>query len=101
MLFIFLDSPPGSPHEPGVEMSRLSLWNIYHGQGSPPIPATTPTPEPQKEPINLEKRESLTGTPGPPPAKRPVADPDESKISGTHIKISSRGNNNLQYTFNR
>ncbi|XP_054278585.1 protein dead ringer-like [Macrosteles quadrilineatus] len=79
------NSPPTSPPESALaafDMSRLTLWNLYHNQGSPP--------EPQKEPINLEKREDPVG---PPPAKRHQPDPaDEPKtgLQGTHIKISSR-----------
>lgn len=60
-------------------MSRLTLWNLYHNQPSPP--------EPQKEPINLEKREDPVG---PPPAKRHLPDAEDIKMTGTHIKISSR-----------
>ncbi|RZF40631.1 hypothetical protein LSTR_LSTR007514 [Laodelphax striatellus] len=92
------NSPPGSPHEPSFsEMSRLSLWNLYHGGGgsasSPPLalaPAShssPATPEPQKEPINLEKRESSSASP---PAKRLVSDsPEPTKLP--HIKISNKG----------
>ncbi|XP_039278287.1 protein dead ringer [Nilaparvata lugens] len=101
------NSPPGSPHEPSFsEMSRLSLWNLYHGGGStasspPPAPAAAShssspaTPEPQKEPINLEKRESSSASP---PAKRFVCDSPEPKYEPKHtpsklphIKISNKG----------
>ncbi|XP_073998977.1 uncharacterized protein isoform X2 [Rhodnius prolixus] len=87
-------SPPSSPPEgnggaltPG-EMSRLTLWNIYGAAGG------SPPSEPQKEALNLEKRE---GSPHPaqPPSKRHLADHDNQdiSISNTHIKISSRGDN--------
>ncbi|KAF6216932.1 hypothetical protein GE061_001283 [Apolygus lucorum] len=80
-------SPPGSPPEgtaAGInplEMSRLTLWNLYH------------TPEPQKEALNLEKRDDPLP---PPPPKRHYPDNSQddtpnNTISGTHIKISSRG----------
>lgn len=75
-------SPPTSPPESALaafDMTRLSLWNLYHNQPSPP--------EPQKEPINLEKREDPVG---PPPPKRHQPDTEETKMAGTHIKISSR-----------
>uniref|UniRef100_A0A1B6JUY7 ARID domain-containing protein n=1 Tax=Homalodisca liturata TaxID=320908 RepID=A0A1B6JUY7_9HEMI len=75
-------SPPTSPPETALaafDMSRLTLWNLYHNQ-------TSPT-EPQKEPINLEKREDPVG---PPPLKRHQPDSEEPKVTGTHIKISSR-----------
>lgn len=75
-------SPPNSPPESALaafDMTRLSLWNLYHNQPSPP--------EPQKEPINLEKREDPVG---PPPPKRHQPDTEETKMAGTHIKISSR-----------
>uniref|UniRef100_A0A1B6DEC3 ARID domain-containing protein n=1 Tax=Clastoptera arizonana TaxID=38151 RepID=A0A1B6DEC3_9HEMI len=75
-------SPPSSPQESPLnsfDMSRLTLWNLYHNQPSPP--------EPQKEPINLEKREEPVG---PPPAKRHLREAEDIKTSGTHIKISSR-----------
>lgn len=78
----FTASPPTSPPESALaafDMTRLSLWNLYHNQPSPP--------EPQKEPINLEKREDPVG---PPPPKRHQPDTEETKMAGTHIKISSR-----------
>lgn len=83
-------SPPTSPPESALaafDMTRLSLWNLYHNQPSPP--------EPQKEPINLEKREDPVG---PPPPKRHQPDTEETKMAGTHIKISSRSKS-LFYTF--
>ncbi|OAD62519.1 Protein dead ringer [Eufriesea mexicana] len=135
-------SPPSStPPRDGafsaLEMSRLTLWNMYNnntlypGVGhqppmSPqashsPVPPAS-SPEPQREALDLGLRSSpvsssparqsspssggsmqvkrdpdLTGTPGPPPAKRLLSD-DDSPIEknatasvGTHIKISNRG----------
>ncbi|KAK9497130.1 hypothetical protein O3M35_004506 [Rhynocoris fuscipes] len=85
-------SPPSSPPEgnggaitPG-DMSRLTLWNLY-GAAS-----TSPPSEPQKEALNLEKREG-SPHPGQPPNKRHLTDNDSQDltISNTHIKISSRG----------
>ncbi|XP_076236263.1 retained [Calliopsis andreniformis] len=135
-------SPPSStPPRDGtfsaLEMSRLTLWNMYNnntlypGVGhqpplSPqashsPVPQAS-SPEPQREALDLGLRSSpvsssparqsspssggslqvkrdpdLTGTPGPPPAKRLLSDEDspaDKKIPasvGTHIKISNRG----------
>ncbi|CAL7936838.1 unnamed protein product [Xylocopa violacea] len=135
-------SPPSStPPRDGtfsaLEMSRLTLWNMYNnntlypGVGhqppmSPqashsPVPPAS-SPEPQREALDLGLRSSpvsssparqsspssggsmqvkrdpdLTGTPGPPPAKRLLSD-DDSPLEksatasiGTHIKISNRG----------
>ena len=91
MKIIFTASPPGSPPEPiGVvgtpsgmnplEMTRLSLWNFCSASASP---------EPQKEALNLEKREDRIP---PPPPKRPHTDNEETHMPGAHIKISTRGN---------
>lgn len=88
MLFFWSGSPPGSPPEGAaaginpLEMSRLTLWNLYH------------TPEPQKEALDLGKRDDPIP---PPPPKRHYPDNSQdevpnSAISGAHIKISSRGN---------
>ncbi|XP_014257414.1 protein dead ringer-like isoform X2 [Cimex lectularius] len=80
------NSPPSSPPEStsGVinplEMSRFTLWNLYHSASQP---------EPQKEALNLEKRDEPIP---PPPPKRHYPDNNEDiNISGAHIKISSRG----------
>lgn len=78
-------SPPGSPTEGSgvsmnpLEMSRLTLWNLYNN--------TSPQ-EMQKEALNLEKRDEPLP---PPPPKRHYPDNDDLNITGTHIKISSRG----------
>ncbi|XP_068970941.1 protein dead ringer-like isoform X2 [Bombus flavifrons] len=112
--------PPSTPPRDGsfgaVEMSRLTLWNMYNNNGlypgmahqpsmSPqashsPVPAA-PTPEPQREALDLGLRSSpiclspirqsspssggsmhirkdqdLTNTPGPPRAKRSFSEDD-------------------------
>ncbi|XP_067001246.1 protein dead ringer isoform X2 [Anabrus simplex] len=91
---------PSSPQEAALnalEMSRLTLWNLYGGNSAPaPLP---PVPmEPQKEALNLDVREREVKREheepvGPPPAKRLLGDEDGVKMaqSGTHIKIASRG----------
>lgn len=80
----FLDSPPGSPTDGSgvnpLKMSRLTLWNLYNNISPPDM---------QKEALNLEKREDPLP---PPPPKRHYPDGDDVNITGTHIKISSRGN---------
>lgn len=89
---------PGSPPEGSaatgggispLEMSRLTLWNLYHH--SPAVAAV----EPQKEALNLEKRLE-DPIPPPPPPKRHYPDNSQvdvnNAIGGAHIKISSRGN---------
>lgn len=90
-------SPPSatSPLNP-LEMSRLTLWNLYNNNPTPPCS------EPQKEPINLSEN-SHPVTPSvkreqerdpPPPAKRPHHDDEGSPTTSpnsTHIKINSRG----------
>nr|XP_024219828.1 uncharacterized protein LOC112211797 [Halyomorpha halys] len=76
-----LNSPPGSPSEGTavnmnpLEMSRLTLWNIYNNAAPQ---------ETQREALNLEKRED----PLPPPPKRHYPDNDDLHISNTHIKIA-------------
>lgn len=92
-------SPPSatSPLNP-LEMSRLTLWNLYNNNPTPPCSV-----EPQKEPINLSdsnnasppqiKREQTERDP-PPPAKRIQHDDDRESSpinNSTHIKINSRG----------
>ncbi|KAL1130089.1 hypothetical protein AAG570_013028 [Ranatra chinensis] len=80
----YLGSPPSSPPTDGgcgvspVEMTKLSLWNNVYGAG------VGGSPPPQKEALNLEKREDR------PPPKRPHPDNDQL-LSGAHIKISTRG----------
>lgn len=84
MWFSYAATPPSSPQESALsafDMSRLTLWNLYHNQTSPP--------EPQKEPINLEKREDPAAGPPPPKRHQPESN-EEVKMAGTHIKISSR-----------
>ncbi|GLV40612.1 retained [Carabus blaptoides fortunei] len=90
-------SPPNatSPLNP-LEMSRLTLWNLYNNNPTPPCP------EPQKEALNLSEAtnsvsNSIKREPErdpPPPAKRLQHDEDRgSPVSSpsTHIKINSRG----------
>ncbi|KAK9711747.1 ARID/BRIGHT DNA binding domain [Popillia japonica] len=95
-------SPPSatSPLNP-LEMSRMTLWNLYNNN--------QPPQEPQKEALNLSdpqmppaltvKREPDTRE-SPPPAKKFVKDDDEEdqqsqqqkqSSPSTHIKINSRG----------
>ena len=110
-------SPPSStsPQEAALNalgMSRLTLWNICNNN-SPVVP---PTPEPQKEALNLEVREqqarALQETVvkrenddpiGPPPAKRILSEEENTKmhsgVAGAHIKIASRGNTLYLYFF--
>ncbi|XP_050514172.1 protein dead ringer-like isoform X2 [Diabrotica virgifera virgifera] len=78
-----------------LEMSRMTLWNLYNNN--------QPNVEPQKEPINLSEPSSgvLKREPecreSPPPPKRPVKEEEEPEPSkamhspSTHIKINSRG----------
>lgn len=89
-------SPPGatSPLNP-LEMSRMTLWNLYNNN-QPPV-------EPQKEALNLSepalqlpivKRESENRESPPPPKKfSKVEDEQPKQLSppSTHIKINSRG----------
>ncbi|KAJ8963116.1 hypothetical protein NQ318_018581 [Aromia moschata] len=77
-----------------LEMSRMTLWNLYNNN-QPPV-------EPQKEPINLSepsatvKREPECRE-SPPPPKRvskeeeEERDPPKTVSPSTHIKINSRG----------
>ncbi|XP_043279131.1 protein dead ringer-like isoform X2 [Venturia canescens] len=132
--------PPSTPPREAfsaLEMSRLTLWNMYNnntlypGVGhQPPLSpqaSNSPhrqaaSPEPQREALDLGLRSSplsssptrhsppsssssiqakrdpeLSGTPGPPPAKRLLSDDDSPNekhvpaLAGTHIKISNRG----------
>ncbi|KAJ8927658.1 hypothetical protein NQ314_019860 [Rhamnusium bicolor] len=77
-----------------LEMSRMTLWNLYNNN-QPPI-------EPQKEPINLSepsttvKREPECRDDSPPPTKRVSKEEEEPEppkphSPSTHIKINSRG----------
>lgn len=103
-------SPPSStsPQESTLNalgMSRLTLWNLCNNNSTSVVP---PSQEPQREALNLEvreqqaralqesivKRESDEAV-GPPPPKRIMSSEDNmnkhSGVSGTHIKIASRG----------
>ncbi|XP_015594703.1 protein dead ringer isoform X2 [Cephus cinctus] len=130
-------TPPRDSAFSALEMSRLTLWNMYNnntlypGVGhQPPLSPQTShsplppnsSPEPQREALDLGLRSSpmsssptrqsppssggsvqikreqeITGTPGPPPAKRLLSDDDSPAeksvpaLAGTHIKISNRG----------
>lgn len=109
------NSPPSSssPQDAALEMSRLSMWNLYN----PPMPPVIP--EPQKEALNLDVREQqqqraaqdsasvkreivvkreVEEPSATPPAKRLMLNDEDSNslkshgpITGTHIKIASRG----------
>lgn len=100
-------SPPSStsPMNP-LEVSRMTLWNLYNNN--------QPPPEPQKEALNLSdpqlqpplnvKREPETRESSP-PAKKFVKDDEEDEqlqpkqsSPSTHIKINSRGMS-IQYKF--
>ncbi|KAK6630567.1 hypothetical protein RUM43_014552 [Polyplax serrata] len=107
------NSPPSStsPREAlsAIEMSRLTLWNLYNNNHHTPT-----TPEPQKEALDLgvkeqqqtqrqtsphvkrEPQEAITN--GPPTKKLlPEEDDDEGEREGikvdgkAHIKITSKG----------
>lgn len=88
------DTSPPNPTSPlnHLEMSRMTLWNLYNNN-QPPI-------EPQKEALNLAdttpqiKREPENRDSPPPPKKFNKDEPDEQNKSispTTHIKINSRG----------
>lgn len=76
-----------------LEMSRMTLWNLYNNN-QPPV-------EPQKEPINLSEPAAVKREPecreSPPPPKRlpkidePEPEPPKTISPSTHIKINSRG----------
>ncbi|XP_074032588.1 retained isoform X3 [Leptinotarsa decemlineata] len=90
-----------------LEMTRITLWNLYnnnhhhnnHHQNNPV--------EPQKEPINLSESSSQSSTvkrepdhrESPPPPKRLLKEEEEAELpltpksspTSTHIKINSRG----------
>jgi hypothetical protein len=103
-------SPPSStsPQESTLNalgMSRLTLWNLCNNNSTSVVP---PSQEPQREALNLEVREQQARAlqesivkresdepVGPPPPKRIMSSEDNmnkhSGVSGTHIKIASRG----------
>ncbi|XP_017775227.1 PREDICTED: protein dead ringer-like isoform X2 [Nicrophorus vespilloides] len=82
-----------SPRNDNLEMSRITLWNLYNNN-QPPV-------EPQKEALNLSdssppmvKREQPDHRDSPPLPKKFMKEEEPPKSltnSSTHIKINSRG----------
>ncbi|CAH1963844.1 unnamed protein product [Acanthoscelides obtectus] len=69
--------PSSTPPLHPLEMSRMTLWNLYSNNNHPVQPtANASAVEPQKEPINLSEPSNITKrepecSESPPPPKRP------------------------------
>lgn len=83
-----------SPHT-GDSTSRLALWNNLYHSPPPPLPPLVNLP-PQREALNLGKRDSDNSPTPPPPAKRPHN--ETKKSNGTAIikqePVEPNNNNN-------
>ncbi|KAK1131027.1 hypothetical protein K0M31_017330 [Melipona bicolor] len=129
-------TPPRDVAFSALDVSRLTLWNMYSNNGlypgighqsvvSPqpsPQPPQVPTPEPQREALDLGLRSPPISSPlrqsspclasnlpmkrdqdfsitiGPTPAKRLLNEDNfNEKIIGTNIKISNRASKTAEY----